>query len=179
MPIIGETVFDLGKKGGWSLFGAGTPWEPHHSCVAKIDGSKAYGDLNPKFPDGERELKEFLQWERQFYFKSELFLPFVEPEFLKSIFVSHHSWPHGIKDFKITFCCKKPCRGEQTIVHRFQMEKRDSQHYFWQRFEIEPIAAVISCKIEIISTWNGDLTQNHFNGIWFCRVPTDECCTIL
>ncbi|GKT32208.1 hypothetical protein ADUPG1_006407 [Aduncisulcus paluster] len=177
MPIIGKTVVDLGKKCGDSLFGK-APYEPDDPRVAKIDESKALGNLNPKFSEGERELEKFLQGKRHFSFESQLFLPFVESEFLESFYVSQHSWPHGIKDFKITFCCEKLCCGEQTIVHRFRMEKRDSQHYFWQRFPLELITPVISCKIEIISTWNGDLTQNHLNGIFFCR-DTSGCCMIL
>ncbi|GKT21903.1 hypothetical protein ADUPG1_012009 [Aduncisulcus paluster] len=173
MPEDGWAIKDLGTSLS-SLFKF-KPWEnedePDFTIqqVAKIDESKAYGDINPKYRDGKRELKKFLKMERHFYFKSELILPFVKPEQISAFAVSHHNWPWGIKYFNATFMVKSESGRTEAITKEYEMEKPHGEpHYFWYGFDVD-LENVVSCKIKILSTWDGDLTQNHFNGIFFAR----------
>ncbi|GKT35664.1 Butanol dehydrogenase-like protein, partial [Aduncisulcus paluster] len=174
MPIIGKTVVDLGTDWRGGRLFADNPYPSEDPRVAKIDESKTYGD----FTRGKDELTGFLNLERELYFKSKLFLPFFQSEYILSFFVSHHSWSWGIKDFKVTFMVRSKMFSdkEKAITKEYQMEKRSSEHYFWQQFPVE-LAHVVSCKIEIISTWNGDLSKNHLNGLILECDPkrSDEC----
>ncbi|GKT35369.1 hypothetical protein ADUPG1_008542 [Aduncisulcus paluster] len=182
MPFFGKTVVDLGTDWRGGRLFADNPYPSEDPRVAKIDESKTYGDFT--HADGKDELTGFLQGKRELYFKSKLFLPFFQSEYISSFFMSLHSWPWGIKDFKVTFMVRPNMFSdkEEAITKVYWMEKPDGgPHYFWQQFPVD-LAHVVSCKIEIMSTYNGDLSKNHLNGLIFECDPkrSDECrCMIL
>ncbi|GKT14323.1 hypothetical protein ADUPG1_010465 [Aduncisulcus paluster] len=160
MRFIGKCILDIGiywKNDEVVLEG---PYPVGHPDLSEIDGSKAYGDYH--CGDDHSDLLKFLRGEWYICFYPNLHLPFISPHYISKFVVSHHSWPHAIKDFSATFTTS----DGKKITKEYQMGEMPSYRYFWQEFPID-VNNVISCDIHVISSLDGKQDMIYLQAIRF------------
>ncbi|GKT32209.1 hypothetical protein ADUPG1_006408 [Aduncisulcus paluster] len=157
MRIIGKCIEDF--RFDWGKLYKG-PYPTGHPDLSEIDGSKAYGDYH--HGHNHSRLLQFVRGKDSIFFYPNLHLPFNLRHYLSKLLVSHHSFPHGIKDFNATFTTS----DGKKITKEYQMGEMPSYHYFWQEFPID-IDNVISCDIHVISTLDGKQDFIYLYGIRF------------